>query len=94
MSTLVNYLEKVRAKPETERRRILWISTTLITALIVAVWLFNLYLTGAWSFNTSAKSETDTAANTGWWQRQNQRFDSLRTGVSEGWRVITGQDTK
>lgn len=44
MSSFFDYLEKVRQKPEKERRRLLLVWTFTLTAFIVGLWLINIYI--------------------------------------------------
>jgi len=85
MSSLTNYLDKVRAKPEHERRRLLWIWTVGLTLFIVLVWLLNLYVTGAWNFggrNEVAEVSPPTVGSS---------WSGSWISVKEGWRVVTGK---
>ncbi|MEA1929687.1 MAG: hypothetical protein U9M92_02285 [Patescibacteria group bacterium] len=85
MSAL-NYLDNLRARPERERRHLAWLFASLITALIVGVWLLNLYLTGAWGL--SAGQSGKAVNGTSWRQTQSVRWHNIQAGIVEGWRVI------
>lgn len=76
--TFFEYLDKLRAKPEAERRRIVIWGTVLITFLIFALWLLNLrYL---WQ-NTE---EPVPAVGSTTWQEAILR-------IKTGWQTITNQ---
>jgi hypothetical protein len=52
--SLINKIENLQKKPESIRRRILFVSVIAIMFVVVVVWIFTLNL----SLNSSEKSET------------------------------------
>ena len=76
--TLFEYLDKLRAKPEAERRRMVIWGTILVTFLIFALWLLNLrYL---WQNG----QESVPVETSGAWQDAVLR-------IKTGWQTITNQ---
>jgi len=78
--TLFEYLDKLRAKPEAERRRMVIWGSILITFLIFALWLLNLrYL---WQNNPEPKPISPAVETGGVWQDAVLR-------IKTGWQTIT-----
>ncbi len=87
MSGLANYLDKVRARPEPERRRLLWIWTVSLTFIIVLVWLLNLYVTGAWNFAGVEGGEVGEVLP----PEGGSAWSNIWGSIKEGWGVVTGK---
>ncbi len=86
--SFVDYLEKVRQEPEGKRRRLLMIWTVLGTALIVILWLANIFLLRPGADPTEIAQQKlkwaewqSTAGEAG--ERIYLGWDLLKTGVSD-----------
>lgn len=81
----LDYLDKLRQRPEAERQRlVIWFSI-LITLILFVLWLLNLQF--IWQNESTAPApvvQTTKASETGWWQ------DSLMR-IQAGWQTITNQ---
>ena len=73
--SLFDYLEKVRQKPEPERRRLLMVWTVSVTLFIILLWLGNIFL---------FMPRADSVAIVG----QQERFSELADDLNEAFRRI------
>lgn len=78
--SLFDYLEKIRQKPEVERRRLLLVWTVSATLFIILLWLANIFL-----FMPQADSATIVG--------QQERLNKMKVNLNEGiTRVYLGFD--
>lgn len=74
---LLDYLDKVREKPESHRRRVAFGSAVLITGLILLVWLTTL----------PAKFDTETVAS----QERNSPISTLGKNIAAAYDSVRGR---
>lgn len=86
---MFNFLEKIKQKPEHEKRRILIVSTSVITAFIVLVWASLLYVR---YLETSQQKKTiqHTASPFGvFFKDMGERMESLKNGYKSVKDIIS-----
>ena len=86
-----NYLDRLRQEPEEKRRMILWWTTSVITLLIMALWLLS------WRFTYSptvplqsslATSTSATATSTGS-ELESSAWEDFKLRMTKGWQTLT-----
>ncbi|MDD4989484.1 MAG: hypothetical protein PHV42_03605 [Candidatus Pacebacteria bacterium] len=75
----MDWLEKIRNKPERQRRIILWVSTTLLTIIFILAW----WILPRGSENKSPNTETASLSN--------PPFEQLKTVTTKAFENIGNQ---
>ena len=85
--SLFDYLDQVRSYPEDRRRRILFISTIVITLVIILGWLLNIWLVSGF---VPAQEKIKQAAGPGFFDQVAEEFKRVQTGFE----AVTGLNGK
>jgi hypothetical protein len=86
MSAL-DYLDKLRARPEAERQRLaVWIAI-LVTLILAVLWLLNLRVI----WHNSQEAAAEPAVQTSIWSKMATGLGESLSRIKNGWQTITNQ---
>jgi hypothetical protein len=82
--SFVDFLERVRARPEAERRSLAFWSSLVITLVVAAIWVASLSFNLRRPVALEAPAEPSAATSTtelGWWAKNTER-------IKTGWKTV------
>lgn len=84
MTSVFDYLDAVRQKPEAVRRRILWWSTSLLTLVVLLLWLVGWQISNRVNpVSRQATTETEPPPLT-----LVETFKQIPVRIKTGWQTI------